>query len=92
MTVRVEPLISAAHVTDDVDDSKCREWCTQNKNPSGKSFNCISYSYNDETRRCKLYSERTYPDGTLERKVTAKPKRFFEKYCMSDKLFTPTML
>lgn len=79
-------MASAVYKADDVDESKCREWCTNNQNPAEKASNCSSYSYNDETRRCKLYAERTYPDGQLERRVTSKPKRLFEKYCMSGKL------
>jgi hypothetical protein len=87
VTVRVEPLASAIYKVDDVDESKCRQWCSKNENPTQKSSaNCSSYSYNDETRRCKLYSGKTYPDGVLERKVTPKPKRLFEKYCMPEKL------
>ncbi|KAI6176512.1 hypothetical protein M3Y97_00806300 [Aphelenchoides bicaudatus] len=86
MTTRVEPLASSTFKVDDVDESKCREWCSKNQDPSQKPANCTSYSYNDETRRCKLYSERTYPDGALERRVTSKPKRLFEKYCMPENL------
>ncbi|KAI6187682.1 hypothetical protein M3Y98_00270800 [Aphelenchoides besseyi] len=85
-TIRVEPLTTAAHKADDVEEEKCNNWCTTNMNPNNKPFNCSSYTYNDETRRCKLYAQRTYPDGPLERRTTSKPKRFFEKYCLPESI------
>ncbi|KAI6225328.1 hypothetical protein M3Y99_01354400 [Aphelenchoides fujianensis] len=85
-TIRAEPMASAAFKQDDVDEEKCNKWCTTNLSPTNKPFNCSSYSYNDDSRRCKLYAERTYPDGPLERRTTSKPKRFFEKYCLPERI------
>ncbi|CAD5214155.1 unnamed protein product [Bursaphelenchus okinawaensis] len=86
VTPHVSPLASYSFRVDEIELEKCQEWCSKNLNPQEQPATCASFTYNNETKQCKLYPEKTFPDGLLERRDTKKPKFLYEKYCLPEPL------
>ncbi|CAD5219381.1 unnamed protein product [Bursaphelenchus xylophilus] len=86
VTPHVSPLASYSYRVDEIELEKCQEWCSKNLNPQDQPATCASFTYNNDTKQCKLYPEKTFPDGLLERRDTKKPKFLYEKYCLPETL------
>ncbi|CAB3401097.1 unnamed protein product [Caenorhabditis bovis] len=68
-------------VYDETSEEDCSRICSNNRDNSGRSILCASFSYDHAKFSCTIYKEKASPVGTGELQ-TIIGKRYFEKICL----------